>query len=113
MYKIIISPTKSLLATIIATFKQFKSQYAYELKSVAQCTATHKHRIQVKITGKGQSLNCYAEEIASDNKFLLGFCPTDIRTIVYLATSDKYEAILEKEKVKKLLDRTDQLRRFL
>lgn len=92
------------MESIKTTLKSFKNQYAYELKSITPCTITNKHRIQVKITGKGQGLNFYAEEIASDNNFLLGFSPTDIRTIVYLATSDKYEAILLEEKIKKTLE---------
>jgi hypothetical protein len=104
MYKTLISHAKSLLENIKATFRQFKNQYAYELKAITPCTITNKHRVEVKVTGKGQNLNFYAEEVASDNNFLLGFCSTDIRTIVYLATSDKYEAILAEEKVKKSLD---------
>src|SRR3990167_3023012 len=104
MYKVLRDSGRLLLDTLKTTFQQFKNQFAYELKVITPCPITGKHRVQVKITGKSQRLNYYADEVASDNNFLSGFCPTDIRTIVYLATSDKYEAILKEEKVKKTLE---------
>lgn len=101
MSKVLMDHVKLLLDTLKTTFQQFKNQFAYELKVTTPCPKTGKHRVEVKIAGKSQRLNYYADEVAADNKFLSGFCPADIRIIVYLATSDKYEAILEEKKIKK------------
>lgn len=83
------------------TLEQFKKQYAFELKNISTCSKTAKHLVEAKIAGKGQSVLYLAEEVVADNDFVMGFSPSDVRTITYLATCDKYEAILREEKVKK------------
>ena len=90
-----------LVTSIKQASTQLKKQSAFEIKYISTCPTTMRHLIEVKINGKGQSISCMAEEIASDHNFLAGFPPADIRTITYLATSDKYEAILREEKIKK------------
>jgi hypothetical protein len=80
---------------------EVKHQPAYEVNNVSICPKTGNHLLEVKITGKSQSTHYLAEEIVVDNNFLLSFSSSDIRTITYLATSDRYETILREEKIKK------------
>lgn len=81
--------------------KQFKTQSSYEILHVSTCPKTGRHFLEIKITGKSQSITYSAEEIVVDNSFILGFPPGDICTITYLATCDRYEKILQEEKISK------------
>lgn len=83
------------------TLYQFNTLPAYEIRSVSVCEKTGQHLIEIKIIGKGQSITYLAEEIVVDNSFVTRFAPSDIRTITYLATCDRYETILREEKIKK------------
>src|SRR5579872_4854635 len=101
MYNKIILKIKFFVRKIKELSIQFKKQYAFELKNISTCSETMGHLIEVKVNGKGQSISCLVEEIISDDDFVAGFSPVYIRTITYLATCDKYEAILREEKIKK------------
>lgn len=92
---------KSVFDAFKLASHQFKNQTAYEISHVSTCPKTGQHILEIKVTGKGQSISYLAEEIVVDNSFMMGFSPSDIRTITYLATSDRYETILQKEKIKK------------
>lgn len=92
---------KSILNIWKIACNQFKQQFAYEIKKVTTCPETGKQLIKIKVIGKGQSITCPAEEIVVDNNFITGFSSIDIRTITYLATCDRYEALLKEEKIKK------------
>jgi hypothetical protein len=83
------------------TSNYLKRQFPYELKNTYACKETGKHLLEIKISGKSQSISYLAEEIAIDDDFITRFSPTDIRTISYLAACDKYETILQEEKIKK------------
>ena len=101
MFKKYTSKIKSLFDIFKRVQQQVYTQSAYEIGNVSSCQKTGQHVIEVKITGKSQSISCLAEEIVVDNNFIMGFSPSDIRTITYLATCDRYEAILLEEKIKK------------
>jgi hypothetical protein len=96
-----VSFLRSLSEAFKRTFHQFHKLSAYEIKCVTTCPKTSKHLIEVKIMGKSQSLVCLAEEISADDSFIMRFSPADIRAITYLAMSDRYETILEEEKIKR------------
>lgn len=91
----------TLVSHAKTVFCQIYNQPAYEISNIFSCQKTGKQVIEVKITGKGQSLQCNAEEIVVDNTFINCFSPTDIRTITYFATCDRYEKLLQDEKIKK------------
>lgn len=101
MLKNFTSRIRVITNTWIEILSQFKNQYAFELKDATICSLTSKHIIEIKVIGKGQSISCLAENVVADDNFLIGFSPCDIRTIVCLAMTDKYEAILQQEKIKK------------
>jgi rRNA-processing protein FCF1 len=101
MFKKCTTRIKSFFKIFKLAQHQFRTQSAYEIGNVPICQKTGQHVIEVKITGKGQSIPCLAEEIVVDNNFIMGFAPSDIRTITYLATCDRYEKILLEEKIKK------------
>ena len=56
-----------------AAFHQFKNQSAYEIRNVSVCQKTGQHIIEIKVTGKGQSISCLAEEIVVDNNEYIEF----------------------------------------
>lgn len=89
------------VSALRAASDQLKKQFLYEVKKITVCPKTDKHLIAVKVVSKAQGMSCFAEEIVADESFLTGFSPRDIRDITYHAVCDKYEAILEKEKIKK------------
>lgn len=95
-----------IIQRIYANFRNaarnLNSSFPYEIANVTSCRQSGKHLLDIKITGKCQGIHYLAEEIASDDAFLESFSPTDIRMICYLAACDKYEKILEKEKIKKI-----------
>ena len=53
----------------------------YEIRNVSTWPKNSRHILEIKITGKGQSISSLAEEIVVDNNFIMGFSPADIRTI--------------------------------
>lgn len=95
------SVIRTFVNSITQVFAQFEKQHAFELKNILTCPKTAKHLVNVKVIGKGQDISCLAEEIIADNSFVMGFSQTDVRTIAYLATTDRYEAILREEKIRK------------
>lgn len=101
MIKKFIHVIKSISMTVKATSNHFKKQFPYELNNVSTCKQSDKHLLEIKISGKSQSISCFADEVAVDDGFITGFSPADIRTICYLAACDKYEKILREEKIKK------------
>lgn len=101
MIKKFIQTVKSISKTLHTTFTHFNKQFPYEINNVSTCKQTGKHLLEIKISGKSQSILYLAEEIAVDDGFIAGFSPADIRTMCYLAACDKYEKILREEKIKK------------
>lgn len=100
MLKRISLKVSSFVDGLKIVFTQFKTQSAYEIRNVFVCQKTGKQIVEVKITGKSNSIVCSAAEIAEDDSFIGCFSPLDIRTITYLATCDQYEIFLQKEKMR-------------
>ncbi len=101
MFKNLNIRLKVFLKLLKTTMLQFRIQPSYEITKITNCQKTGKQMIEIKVVGKSHSIACLVEEIVADNKFIAGFSPTDIRSISYLATSERYEALLKAEKIKK------------
>jgi hypothetical protein len=101
MFKRIYHLLRSINNSIKAATTNLKSQFPYELVNVSTCKQSDRHLLEIKISGKSHNITYIAEELVADDDFILGFSPPDIRTICYLAASDKYEKILQDEKIKK------------
>ncbi len=93
---------QSIYANLRNAARNLNSSFPYEITNVSSCCRTGKHLLEIKVSGKCHGINYLAEEVASDDSLLESFSPTDIRMICYLAACDKYEKILEDEKIKKI-----------